>query len=680
MIDYITEKYGEDYVARVGNRLEYAPKSALGALGQVYGIPFSETLKCSKEFNDDMSVRDNIKNSVEVKKYFDKYPLLIDKMERIVGAVNGFGVHAGGVVISHKDWPLSKVCPLQKTKEDGKVATLWTKDELQGVGLIKYDLLGVNACSQIFYARELVGLDPEQNAPEDIEVFRNVVLSQKHKNIFQFESELGKRAFADLMPMSIMELANASGIIRVVGSESGRQLYDEYKKIVEYRGTNPDDQDFWKQNIRDEVVEDFVYECAIKSMAETYGVLIYQEQLAYLIHFISRGQKTFGEGNVCRKRYEKFSKKFGQLDDVQGQPHLIKEWHKEFMDIANEYIMPYLGKDGWDSPDKDIQDFLHCRINSEGFLPAPRKGVMRWIISSASYLFSKLHAIAYSVNSYNMMYMKHYYPREFWLSALLCDQGDSDKIKNYINAMKNEGVDIKLLPPDVNVSGRNFQFEGDNGIRFGFGAIKGFVKAADVIIEEREKNGSFTSMQDFYDRVNKPKVKVNKANVKNLIFLKAFDSIGPFNNIVNDYNKILKGKDKLVFNESIEDKSLLENKLLGCNILYEHPILSRANFYLSMEHVPEGDSGEVVAIQIIKGFAKTTKNGKPYKLFKVQDLNSNFSVNLFDWNNRDIKDGSYLIARVSRNGDFWTLNGPSQNKGQMPKAQQNKLKGLIKKR
>lgn len=301
VIRYISEKYGERFVAHVGNRLEYQPKSVLRDLGQVYGIPSSDTVACTKEYNDELSVRENIAASDAVSGFFEKYPELIDKVDRICGCGASLGVHAGGIIISNSKWPLDAVCPLQRTKEDGKVATLWTKDEIQKVGLIKYDILGVNSVAQIHYARELLGLDPYEDAPEEPEVFQDVVMGVKNRNIFQFESEIGKKAFEDLMPQSILELANASGIIRVLGSESGRALYDEYKAIVERRQTEGDAFS-WKEKIAGETVEPHVRDAALRAFAETYGVLIYQEQLANFINYVSGGAKTFAEGNACRDR------------------------------------------------------------------------------------------------------------------------------------------------------------------------------------------------------------------------------------------------------------------------------------------------------------------------------------------------------------------------------------------
>lgn len=657
VIEYIRKKYGDRYVAHVGNRLEYQPKSVLRDLGQVYEIPSAETVACTKEYNDELTVRENINASETVKAFFDKYPALIDKVDRIIGCGASLGVHAGGIIISNSKWPLDAVCPLQKTKENGKIATLWTKDEIQKVGLIKYDILGVSSVAQIHYAKELLGLDPYIDSPEEPEVFQDIVMGLKNRNIFQFESEIGKKAFEDLMPQSILELANASGIIRILGSESGRKLYDEYKAIVAKQQTDGDIS-HWKQIIIEETVEPHVTDAALKAFAETYGVLIYQEQLANFINYVSGGQKTFAEGNICRKKLEKFSKKFGLIDDVQGKPHAIKEWHKEFMKIIEEYILPYLGKDGLQSENKDVKDFLACKITKEeNQLIVPQFGVFKWLIGSAAYLFNKLHAIAYSVNSYNAMWLKHHAPAQFWLSSLLCEQGDVTKIRSYISAIRSESPELTIVGPDVNKSQAGFILENETTLRFGLGAINGVGKAAEEIYRVRCESGNYTSFTDFLTRVNRRIV--NKAVITKLLFLDAFSSLGSRDELVKEFEKEI--KEEVSFPRGNVEAAILEGSLIGANLTYEHPVISKAMMYVPLDQFEDGWN-DISAIRILGITAKLTKKGKPYQLIKAECLNCGKTVSAFDWqNNKNLKENDCIIARMTLNGNFWQLCGESSN-------------------
>jgi len=655
VIEYLIDKYGKEYVANVGNRLEYSAKSAIRDLGQVYKIPAAQSFKCTKEYNDELDVETNIKKSKAVKEYFTKYPALIDKVDRLVGTISSFGVHAGGVIIAGKAWPLKRWCALQRTKEEGRVATLWTKDEVAQIGLIKYDILGLSAASLIHYTKEMVGLNPYDDVPEKEEVFKDVVLNLKHRMIFQFESSLGRKAFNDFMPMSINEIANASSIIRILGTAPGREIYQSYKENVESIQTG--DTERWKRRLKDECYEDKVYKAAVKVFADSYGVLIYQEQLANFVVEVSNGEKTFTDGNQLRKKLEKFSKKVGQIDDFQGNPEMLRKWHKQFMEIISEYVLPYLGKDGLNSPDKETKAFLNCYINSEGNLITPKSGPIKWIISSAAYLFSKLHAIAYSVNTYNSMYLKHYYPLEFWTSALICEYNNLGKIREIASAISAESPEIKFMPPNINNSEFNFKMDKlKNTIYYGLGAILGLGKSAKEIIAERSKGGYYENIKDFVNRTS-PRV-INKGTIEKLIYINAFAEFGNIDTVWKTMVKLGRLNDNFVDLDS-GALSKIEGKLLGCNLTYLDPILKKAAFYVSVAEI-ENNTSEAVAIKVIKKFNKVTKTGKPYCMYRVQDLNSNEVINVFDWQNRNIENDVCMIARVTKNNDFYVLNGPSQ--------------------
>lgn len=640
----------------IGNRSIYAGKSAIRDLSAVYEISASEYQIASKEFNNERTVDENIHNSKNIKEFFEKYPFMKDKVERLVGTVSSLGIHAGGVVISDakRGYSLTKCCALQRPAEDGRIATLWTKKEAEQIGLIKYDILGVSATSIIHHCKDIVGLDPYVDSPEDPEVFKDIVLGKKHKNIFQFESDLGKRAFEDFMPMNIMELANASGIIRVVGSEAGREIYDTYKKNIE--SYQQGDEDAWKDHLREEIFETKNYDIAEKILAESYGVLIYQEQLAFLVQQFSDGEKGFVDGNKVRKLLDKLGNK-GSIAEKQGDPEALKIWHDEFMEIMHEYVFPYIGRDGLTNPNKDVQDFIQFNLTKDNLLPIPKGGIVSWFISASAYLFSKLHAISYSVNTYNMMYLKHYYPLEFWTASLISDQGESDKVKNYIASIKAE-ENIKILSPCVNKSDFNFTYyhKGDKKyIRYGLNGIYGFNKAGEVIMNERIKNGPFESIEDFTIRVKSRTITKKIYNI--LFYIGAFDSFGDTEHIFDELVRL----DKLNDDVDIDEEAFLinEDKFLGVNIKYIHPLLETAHFYTSLPDILEGSRNQIVC-KIIKIYSKTTRGGKPYKMLRVQCMNSYEVSNIFVWDNDmvghlKLVEGKICILSIKKSKDFLQL-------------------------
>lgn len=650
VIEYLAKQYGEDYVAYVGNRLVYSAKSAIRDLATVYEIPASETFKCTKGYDDESSVIDNIRKNKGVADYFARHPEMKDKVDRLVGTLSSLGIHAGGVILSDKKrgYSVKDFCALQRTKEEGRVATLWTKNEVAELGFIKYDLLGLSAASIIHHTREILGLDPYGDAPEDIEVFRNIVLCLKHRNIFQFESQIGRKAFEDFMPMSVAELANATSVIRLIGAEAGRAVYDDYKYAVEeFQNGN---ETWWIDRLQDECAEEENAKTSESVLGDSYGILIFQEQLANLVKEFSGGEKTFTEGNHCRKILDKHKQIYGTLDDCQGDHDAIKRWHKAFMEILEEYFLPYLGKDGYDSPDEETQDFLACNLRSDNSLPLPRRGPIKWVISSSAYLFNKLHAIAYSINSYNMMWLKHFHPLEFWQASLTCEKNDQDKIRNYITALRGESPDLEILSPNVNSSDMDFLIEND-AIRFGLSAIRGMKQAADEIIEFRG-DVPYKSIDDFIQRNKKAQ---NKTTLLALLNVNAFSDFGTQHEV---WKKLVKaGKD--IDEPEGDEKSLAvrESKLLGVNISFQHPILKQVAFYLPLGSIDDG-TNDVCALRVLKTMKKVTKNGKPYALHRVQCLNDNSTANLFDWLNRDLPE-EYLIARVQNRNGFMQLLGPS---------------------
>ncbi len=198
IINHLIDKYGEDHVCYVGNRLLYSSKSAIRDLGQIYDIQSSETVECSKLFDDNKTVKENIKGNKKIKAFFDKYPELVDKIDQFNGINSALGVHAGGVVITDRKYPISKYVALQRPGDGGRIATLWTKKEVAQIGLIKYDLLGLDCPAQVYIGKQLLGKDPLVRFDLDNNIIKEESLLVKNRNVFQFETNIGKKALIDL--------------------------------------------------------------------------------------------------------------------------------------------------------------------------------------------------------------------------------------------------------------------------------------------------------------------------------------------------------------------------------------------------------------------------------------------------------------------------------------------------
>lgn len=651
IIEYLEKKYNAHdsiHVAYVGTKSYYSAKSALRDIASVFDIPASETFGMTKFYNDENSVDENIRRHEKIKNYFEKYPEIKEILPKILGTISNFGVHAGGVIISDKKYPLNEYCALQKTKENSVVATMFDKDELQNyMGFVKLDILQVTALSQIAYVKHLVG---DKNIYQDYEIDEEVIheisTKKKNKNIFQFESDLGKRCFSDFPMKTIDDISNASGLIRILGTTAGREVYETYKKNVNafFKG----DTEFWKRELRKEVIDDRNYLICLDVLEKTYGVMIYQEQLARLIEGFSQGKLNFSDGNWARKGLEKMIKKYGLVDNIKNKK-VLAEWHKDIMAILNKYVLPYIGEKELDEKSKAFIDF---KFDAKGKLIIPDKGILKWFIVSGTYLFSRVHDIAYSITSYNQMYQKYHYPQQFWTAAFYCD--DKKKIYNYYSAMKSES-NIVMLPPDINRSGYNFECEGTTAIRYGLSAILNLDKAAYAIVTERKK-GKFTSFDDFLNRMDLYKT-INKKVVESLIYVNAFSEFGKPEELYSQYYDFREEdkNDRLKFSE----KTLVANEfeLLGINISFRTAEMDQAKNYYPISEIQENARRNCCFV-VKKVTQKKTKNGKDYLLVAVQCLNKETTHNLFCWNaNESLKPNVMYIGEISKSNDFLNLRG-----------------------
>lgn len=654
IIKYLEDKYFGN-VAHVGNINYYSLKSAIRDLATVREIPAQEKFICTNEIDNNLTLEDNIKRSKTIKDFFKKYPDMKPEVEMLVGAVSSTSVHAGGIIIGNAKYPLKRYCGLQRSEGNNTMATIWDKDDIAQIGYIKYDLLGLSAASKLHQIRILLGKNPyiDYEPIDDLDVFRNIALTAKNTNIFQFESGLGKKALLELLPMSIDELSNASGIIRIVKSEQGRILYDNYKKAVEQIQTG--DPDLWKKKLRKEIKNDFNYKCLENILSTTYGVLIYQEQIAEMVKQFSRGKKTFTDGNIFRKALDKFGDKYNKTDPntMQGNVQWLKEWHTDFIKIIKDPILSFIEEDGEKSKNKIIQDFLNFNLDENNHLPIPKHGILGMIITASAYIFSRLHSIAYSHTSYWFMYHKHYNPLEFWLSALIVDGGNTDDVVTYINAMKHESG-LNILPPDINRSGAGFTIDKEfNTIRFGLSSIKNVgEKALESIINIRKK-GEFKSIKDFCDRIDGRVV--NKRVVESLLFAGCFDLLNSNNRLIamSVYSALKKEE---AYPETKTYLSDQEKEVLGMNIIYKSAIEKKIEDCIPLDQLEDSDDKQKIAIEIVEVLTKKTKFDKPYIMYRVKCLKSGSKGNLFSWNGVELgKEKELKIVRVIKKKGFISI-------------------------
>ncbi len=467
VIDYVVRKYGASRVAQIITFGTMAARAAIRDVGRVEQVPLSEVDKIAKmvPMVKDMTIDKAVSEIKELKAIYDKdakIKALIDDAKRIEGLVRHASMHAAGVVISREE--LTNIVPVQ-TVNDTQVMSQYDMDDLKEIGILKMDFLGLRNLTMIAHAVNIIrhtkGIDLNiKTLPLDDTETYQLLCSGNTIGIFQLESRGMRSLIKDLKPTSFEEIIPLIALYRPGPIESG---------MVE---------DFVKRKHKQVEVKYEMPELE-PILRETYGVILYQEQVMEIASKIAG--YSFAQADVLRAAMGK--KK-------------VKEMHAE-----RERFIAGVKKNH--SENKAVHLFNLCS-------------------KFAGYGFNKSHSASYSIISYQTAYLKANYPVDFMAALLTSVTGDSDKVSLYIAECQK--MKVKVMPPDVNESLKNFTVVGD-GIRFGLVAIKNVgLAAVENILSVKEKDGKFTSLLSFCERVDLRSV--NKRVIESLIKSGAFDSLG----------------------------------------------------------------------------------------------------------------------------------------------------------
>lgn len=493
VIEYVKRRYGVDHVAGIGTFGCMQAKNAIRDVGRVLRIPNPDVIKITKLIPNKLP--DGIKKPPVLKYYFgttgkpenDKYIIpelrelydndesikkIADMAIKLEGVPRNTSQHACGVLIAPE--PVANFVPVAKT--DNERVTQYSMIELEHLGLLKMDFLGLRtltdikkACDYIYknYGKRIDFYDMSYDDPKVFEM-----LSEgKTDAVFQLESAGFKKFMKELKPTCLEDII------------AGVSLYrpgpmDSIPKFVKNK-QNPD-----------EVVYDDP--CLENILDVTYGCIVYQEQVMKIVQVM--GGYSLGQADNIRR--------------IMGKKQVDK------IDKEREKFI-----NGWQDPEgkKSIPGAVKL-----GHDPAVADKIFNEMKEFAKYAFNKSHAAAYAHVTYQTAYLKCYYETEF-ITAILNDRiTNADDITKYVSFARSEG--IKVLPPDINKSLTYFNVE-DHAIRFGLGGLKHVGTAlTDSIIKEREENGEFKSFDDFITRA--VKVGVNKKAIECLILSGAFDAFG----------------------------------------------------------------------------------------------------------------------------------------------------------
>ena len=478
VLKYCVNKYGQKRVAQIVTFGTMAPKMAIKDVARVQRLALSESDRLSKLVPDKITPDKKhgetpfdfvYKESPELAAERESpNPLIRNTLkyaEKLEGSIRQTGVHACGVIIGQDD--LEKFAPMAIAKDADLNVVEFEGKEVESVGLIKMDFLGLRTLSIIKDAvqnvRDVHGVDVAiDDIPLDDAPTYEVFARGDTTGLFQFESPGMKKHLRNLKPNRFEDLIAMNALYRPGPMEYIPNF------IARKHGLEP---------VTYEIAEMEEY------LSDTYGITVYQEQVMLLSQKLAGF--TGGEADTLRKAMGK--KKRDVLDKMK--PKFIEGCKQRGHD---EKICDKIWSD-W-----------------EAF---------------ASYAFNKSHSTCYAYVAYQTGYLKAHYPSEFMAALLSRNLADIKQITLYMSECKRMG--IRVLGPDINESRRNFSSNKAGDVRFGLAAVKGVGEAAvDSIIEERERNGRFKDIYDFMERVNYSVV--NRKCLENIAYAGGFDSISGF--------------------------------------------------------------------------------------------------------------------------------------------------------
>lgn len=461
VIDYVVRKYGTDRVAQIITFGTMAAKGAIRDVGRVMGLPYQAVDKVSKLLSG-APLEDELKNNADLMVLYKNdsdVRKMIDTAKKLEGMPRHASTHAAGVVIS--DAPVSEYVPVQKNGE--AIVTQYAKDELESLGLLKMDFLGLRNLTVIRdaenYIRKTVPDFDITKIPLDDKAVYEMISQGYTSGVFQFESAGMRQVLMRLKPESIEDLIAVLSLYRP-------GPMDSIPRYIECRH-NPQ-----KVTYKHPILKDI--------LDVTYGCIVYQEQVM----------------EICRKMA---GYSYGRADLVRRA--MAKKKTDVMLKERSVFVEGALANGVEESIANDIFDEM---------------------VSFASYAFNKSHAAAYAYISYQTAYLKCHYYKEYMAALMTASLENTGKILEYTEECSKNGVAI--LPPDINESGTGF-VPTVKGIRFALLAVKNLgINSIRDMIAERERDGKFLSLEDFCKRMNGKDI--NQRAIESLIKCGAFDCFG----------------------------------------------------------------------------------------------------------------------------------------------------------
>ncbi|MEQ8503727.1 MAG: DNA polymerase III subunit alpha [Rhodospirillales bacterium] len=473
VIRYVQRKYGDDHVAQIITFGKLQARAVLRDVGRVLQMPYGYIDKICKLVPNNpanpVTLGEAVEGEPQIRQMMKEDPQvqhLVDLAMKLEGLFRHASTHAAGVVIG--DRPLQELIPLYRDPRSDLPVTGFNMKFVESAGLVKFDFLGLKTLTVLSTAVELcrekgVEIDLSTIPLDDTATFEMIGRGET-TGVFQLESQ-GMRDVLRQMKADTFE-----DIIAVVAL---------------YRPGPMDNIPSYIARKKGDEVPDYLHPILEPILTETFGIMIYQEQVMQAAQLLSG--YTLGGADLLRRA---MGKKIKEEMDQQRQL---------FVDGAVE---------------RDVDGRKASDIFDQ-------------VAKFAGYGFNKSHAAAYALVAYQTAYLKANHPVEFLAASMTLDQHNTDKLNIFKQELDRMGVD--LLPPDINKSFVKFSVERDgeqSAIRYALAAIKNVGEGAmAALVNAREQDGPFTDVSDFAHRLD-PKV-INKRQMENLIRAGALDSLNP---------------------------------------------------------------------------------------------------------------------------------------------------------
>ena len=489
VIDYVAKKYGRDKVSQIITYGTMAAKAVVRDVGRVlqYPYPFVDQIAKLIPFEIGITLAKALEDQ-DLKKLYnsdDDVKEILDMAMILEGLPRNAGTHAGGIVISPKK--LIHYTPLYRDTHTSSLLTQLDKDDVEEIGLIKFDFLGLRTLTVIENTLKIINRNEDTDeqfrldeiALDDEETFQ-LLRKQKTNGVFQLESRGLKDIIKRLKPDKFDDLVALVALYRPGPLQSG--MVDDF--IDRKNGANVE----------------YLHPLIEDVLRPTYGVILYQEQVMKIAQVLAG--YSLGSADILRRAMGK--KKFEEM----------KQQREIFVSGATK-----------NNVDKKQAEYIFDLM--EKF---------------AGYGFNKSHSVAYALIAYQTAFLKTHYKEAYIAAVLSSDMDNTEKVVRFVREC--EYMNITLNPPNINLSDYSFSVTDNNKIIYGLGAIKGIGNAIiDIILDERKKNGDFDSLDNLLKRCGSNKI--NKRVVEALIKSGSLDTFGETrSSLLSSYPESMKMADQ----------------------------------------------------------------------------------------------------------------------------------------